>query len=201
MGNYLKGLASRRAGAWLLAIAAGGTAVWAASYWGNGTEQSPVVGVEPRPARAQLDRLAPALAVQEWARGEPTTLDALKGKVVLLDLFQIICPGCHAAHPHIVRLQKEYEDEGFEVLGMAVAFEYEWAQTPLLIRGYVDALAFPYPVAIDEGLIETFRRYRAQGTPYTALIDRNGRIRYLDFFRLARVEPLLQQLLGEEGRA
>ena len=164
-------------------------------------EQGPVVEVEPRPASAQLDRLAPALAVQEWARGRPTTLDALKGKVVLLDLFQIICPGCRAAHPHIVRMQKEYEDEGFEVLGMAVAFEYEWAQTPLLIRGYVDAMAFPYPVAIDEGLIETFRRYRAQGTPYTALIDRNGRIRYLDFFRLDRVEPLLQQLLAEEGRA
>ena len=62
-------------------------------------------------------------------------------------------------------------------------------------------MAFPYPVAIDEGLIETFRRYRARGTPYTALIDRTGRIRYLDFFRLDRVEPLLQQLLAEEGRA
>ena len=56
-------------------------------------------------------------------------------------------------------------------------------------------------MAIDEGLIETFQRYRAQGTPYTVLIDRNGRIRYLDFFRLDQVEPLLQQLLAEESRA
>ena len=32
MGNYLKGLTSRRAGAWVLAIAA---AVWAAGYWGH----------------------------------------------------------------------------------------------------------------------------------------------------------------------
>ena len=151
------------------------------------------------PSYAYLGQLAPALAVEEWVRGKATTLDALKGKVVLLDIFQIICPGCHAAHPEIVRMQKRYAGRGFEVLGVAVAFEYESIQTPRHIRNYVDRMAYPYPVAIDKGLIETFRGYRAHGTPYTVLIDRQGRIRYLDFFRLGRVESMVQQLLDEEA--
>ena len=54
-------------------------------------------------------------------------------------------------------------------------------------------------MGIDQDLIDTFRRYRARGTPYTVLIDRKGRIRYLDFFRLTRVEALVQQLLDEEA--
>lgn len=152
-----------------------------------------------RPVYASLGQPAPALAIQEWVRGTPTTLDDLKGKVVLLDIFQIICPGCHAAHPEIVRMQKRYADLGFDVLGLAVAFEYESVQTPKHIRDYVARKEYPYPVAIDKGLTNTFRRYRSRGTPYTVLIDRQGRIRYLDFFRLNRVEALVQQLLNEEA--
>lgn len=146
----------------------------------------------------RVGKFAPALAVDEWVRGKPTTLNALKGKVVLLDIFQIICPGCHAAHPKIVRMQKRYKDDGLEVLGLAVAFELHGAQTPEKIRRYVDQKAYPYPVALDKGLIETFRRYGARGTPYTVLIDRQGRIRYLDFFRLETVESTIRQLLNED---
>lgn len=152
-----------------------------------------------RPVFASIGQSAPELAVQEWVRGEPTTLDELQGKVVLLDIFQIICPGCHAAHPEIVRMQERYADRGFEVLGLAVAFEYESVQTSKHIRDYVRRKAYPYSVAIDEGLTKTFRRYRSRGTPYTVLIDRKGRIRYLDFFRLNQVEATVQRLLDEEA--
>ncbi|MCI0694826.1 tetratricopeptide repeat protein [candidate division KSB1 bacterium] len=152
-----------------------------------------------RPAYASLGQMAPALAVQEWILGKPATLDNLKGKVVLLDIFQIICPGCHRAHPEIARMQKRYANRGFEVLGLAVAFEYESVQTPRHIRDYVTRKEYPYPVAIDKGLTETFRRYRSRGTPFTVLIDRKGRIRYLDFFRLNQVEATVQQLLDEEA--
>ena len=156
-------------------------------------------GGEHRPDLAAPGKPAPTLAVQEWVRGEPATLDDLKGKVVLLDIFQIICPGCRAAHPYIVQMQKRYGDQGFQVLGLAVAFEYFSVQTPEHIRHYVEREAFPYPVAIDQGLIESFRKYRARGTPYAALIDREGRIRYLDFFRPNRVEALVQELLNENA--
>jgi len=152
-----------------------------------------------RPAQAALDQIAPALAIGEWARGKPTSLDALMGKVVMIDIFQIICPGCHIAHPKIVQMMDRYKDQGLEVLGLAVAFEHQSAQTSEHIRRFVDKKAYPYPVAIDKQLTQTFRRYGAAGSPFTVLIDRAGRIRYLDFFRQGQIEPLVKQLLSEEG--
>jgi peroxiredoxin len=150
-----------------------------------------------RPFSATMDKAAPALAVQEWIRGEPMTLDGLKGKVVLLDLFQIICPGCVRARPDINRLYKTYRDKGLEAVGVAVAFEHHTAQTSTMIRDYVKQEDFSYPVAMDRDLIKTFRRYRAKGTPFAVLIDRTGAVRYLDFFDVDRIEPLVRQLLDE----
>jgi peroxiredoxin len=153
-----------------------------------------------RPFSASMNRLAPALAVQEWVRGRPTTLDRLQGKVVLLDFFQIVCPECRRTHPEIARLHQRYQGKGLEVIGVAVAFERLSTQTPAKIRKYVNDEAFPYPVAVDKDLIKSFRRYRAEGSPYSALIDRNGEIRYLDFFDAVRIEPLIGELLNEKPR-
>ena len=157
------------------------------------------VGPAPRAAYGALGQTAPELAVQEWVRGEPTSLNDLKGKVVLLDIFQIICPGCHRAHPEIVRMRERYAERGFAVLGLAVSFELEVFQTPAHIRDYVRREEYPYPVALDQGLIDTFRRYRSRGTAFSVLIDRRERIRYLEFFRLDRVESLVQRWVDEEA--
>ena len=155
-------------------------------------------GQSTRPGHTALGHTAPPMAVQEWRRGKPTTLAALRGKVVLLDIFQIICPGCHRAYPQITRMQKEYRESGLEVVGLAVAFEFHDVQTPEQIRRYVERMKYPYPVAIDRDLISTFRRYGARGTPFAVLIDRTGRIRYLDFFRTDRVESMIRKLLAED---
>lgn len=140
---------------------------------------------------------APALQVQQWIAGSPLTLDQLKGKVVLLDMFQIICPGCHAVHPHVVRLQERYGREGLQVVGLAVAFELQGSQTPEKIRAFVKRNRFNYPVAIDRNLTATFESYGARGTPYVALLDRKGRLRHLDFYRPEAVEGIVQDLLNE----
>ncbi|MBI2944912.1 MAG: TlpA family protein disulfide reductase [Candidatus Wallbacteria bacterium] len=140
---------------------------------------------------------APVLQVQQWVAGSPLTLEQLKGKVVLLDMFQIICPGCHAAHPHIVKMQQRYGREGLQVIGLAVAFEHQASQTPDRIQAYVKRNQFNFPVAIDRKLTATFESYGARGTPYVALLDRQGRLRHLDFYRPEVVEGIVEDLLKE----
>ncbi len=153
-----------------------------------------------RTRRSPVTRLpAPELSVEEWIQGSKTTLAALRGKVVLLDFFQIICPGCRSVHPHIVEMQRRYGSQGLQVLGIAVAFELQRLQTPSKIRAYVKDNEFNYPVAIDRGLTDTFVAYHARGTPYVALIDRAGNIRALDFYRPDAVEEAVKTLLREGG--
>ena len=147
---------------------------------------------------AAIGNSAPELDVSEWIRGNPTTLQALRGKVVLLDFFQIICPGCRIAHVHIEEFQKRYEKHGLAVLGIAVAFEYLDSQKPDRIKAYVESKAFSYPVAIDRNMTKTFAKYHSRGTPWCVLIDRSGKVRYMGFFRDNQVESIIQKLLIEK---
>lgn len=152
-------------------------------------------------ARERLDQKtrtgvsAPELEISEWLRGQATSLQKLRGKVVLLDFFQIICPGCHRVHPHIVQMQEKYGKDGLQVIGIAVAFELQHIQKRQDIRDFVERTDFNYPVGIDKYFTKTFRAYKAHGTPYAAIIDQDGNLKYLDFYSPVKVENVIRKLL------
>ena len=73
---------------------------------------------------AKVNELAPELQVASWVQGSPVTLVGLRGQVVLVEVFQVNCPGCFIqALPEAVRLHDLYEDQGLVVIGVATAFE------------------------------------------------------------------------------
>ncbi|MCD2451541.1 redoxin domain-containing protein [Methylicorpusculum oleiharenae] len=74
--------------------------------------------------KAQTGDQAPELSISEWVQGESVQLSQLLGKVVLLDFFQVNCPGCFLyALPHAISLHERFADKGLVVLGIATAFE------------------------------------------------------------------------------
>ncbi len=158
---------------------------------------APGSGLSSPPEKAPA---APALDLEEWVQGGPLRLDELQGKVVLLDFFQMLCPGCHHAHPHLVELQEKYGAKGLQVIGVASAFEARDRQTPEDIRKYVEEHMTPgFPVAIDRDRIVSFQTYGAQGTPWAVLIDRKGRVRVADFFRPEVFDRLVRLLVEEDA--
>ena len=67
---------------------------------------------------------APNFGVSEWIQGAPTNFDQEKDHVVLLEVFQVNCPGCFMnAIPEAIDIYNKYKDEGVRVLGLATAFE------------------------------------------------------------------------------
>ena len=73
---------------------------------------------------AVIGQKAPNLGVSEWIQGAPTNLDQEKDKIVLVEVFQVNCPGCFLhAIPEAVDIYNKYKDEGVRVLGIATAFE------------------------------------------------------------------------------
>jgi hypothetical protein len=75
---------------------------------------------------AKIGEKAPLLAVSEWVQGAPINFDQLLGRVVLVEVFQVNCPGCFLyALPEAVELHRKYADAdaGVTVLGVATAFE------------------------------------------------------------------------------
>jgi thiol-disulfide isomerase/thioredoxin len=67
---------------------------------------------------------APNLHVSEWVQGLPTNIDKNIGKVVLIEVFQVNCPGCFMyALPNAIEIYKNNSRDDVVVLGLATAFE------------------------------------------------------------------------------
>lgn len=74
--------------------------------------------------KAQLGQKAPLLSVSDWIQGDETNFDRLLGQIVLVEVFQVNCPGCFLyALPQAVELYHKYSEHGLTVLGVATAFE------------------------------------------------------------------------------
>ena len=73
---------------------------------------------------AEIGKKSPNLGVSEWVQGAPTNIDQEKDKIVLVEVFQVNCPGCFMyALPEAINIYNKYKDDGVRVLGIATAFE------------------------------------------------------------------------------
>ena len=73
---------------------------------------------------AQIGKKAPNLKVSDWVQGNGTNLDQHGGNVVLVEVFQVNCPGCFMyGIPEAIEIFNKYKSKGVSVLGVATAFE------------------------------------------------------------------------------
>jgi thiol-disulfide isomerase/thioredoxin len=73
---------------------------------------------------ATIGTKAPNLEVSTWIQGKPTNIDKERGNVVLVEVFQVNCPGCFLySMPEAIDIYRKYRDKGLTVLGLATAFE------------------------------------------------------------------------------
>ena len=73
---------------------------------------------------AQTGQKAPNLKVSKWVQGMDTNLDKQGDNIVLVEVFQVNCPGCFMyGIPESIQIYNKYKSDGVSVLGMATAFE------------------------------------------------------------------------------
>lgn len=139
-------------------------------------------------------RNAPAWRTTEWFNAqEPLTLDALRGRVVMICAFQMLCPGC-VSHgiPQAQRVAELFRPDDVQVIGLHTVFEHHEAMAPQALRAFLHEYKVAFPVGVDapegDGIPQTMRAYGMQGTPTTILIDREGRLRRQAFGRLSDLQ-------------
>ncbi|SEN22980.1 Peroxiredoxin [Methylobacterium sp. UNC300MFChir4.1] len=129
--------------------------------------------------------LAPELVTGRWFNTPaPLSLAALRGTVVVLHAFQMLCPGC-VAHgtPQAEKLHRMFAGNGaVAVLGLHAVFEHHAAMTEVALEAFIHEYRLTLLIAVDlledDGPIpQTMRRYGMRGTPTTIVIDRDGRVR------------------------
>ncbi|HMN21152.1 MAG TPA: TlpA disulfide reductase family protein [Ottowia sp.] len=127
---------------------------------------------------------APELDVSQWFNAEAApTLASLRGRVVLLHAFQMLCPACvRLATPQAQQVHEQFGRRGVAVLGLHTVFEHHEAMQPVSLEAYIFENRLSFPIGVDRpdgqgGLPMTMRAYGMQGTPTLVLVDRQGRLR------------------------
>ena len=175
----------------------------------NPPAADPQPSYAPQSATQSAFPLAPPLEVSEWLNTpQPITLDGLRGRVVLLHTFQMLCPGCVSyGNPQAAKAWSMFgADEGgaLAVIGLHTVFEHHAVMSAEALRVFLHEYKLPFPVGIDMpgeggGLPRTMRAYDLGGTPSTVLIDKGGRIRLSHLGRIddMALGAVIGQLLSE----
>ncbi|MCB1624886.1 MAG: redoxin family protein [Pseudomonadales bacterium] len=130
-------------------------------------------------------RPAPEWQTTEWLNSpEPLDLESLRGRVVVVHAFQMLCPGCVARGiPQAQRVAELFKASPLTVVGLHTVFEHHAAMHIESLRAFVHEYRIRFPVGIDapgpdgDPMPRTMRAYAMQGTPTTVLIDSRGRLR------------------------
>jgi peroxiredoxin len=131
---------------------------------------------------------APELSISRWFNTkENLTLAALKGRVVVLHAFQMLCPAC-VAHgtPQAERIHRMFGGNDLTVIGIHTVFEHHEAMKPVSLEAFIHEYRLTFPIGVDEAgdgtpLPVTMARYQMRGTPTAILIGRDGAIRHHGF--------------------
>lgn len=150
---------------------------------------------------------APAIQASEWFNTtHPVSLPELRGKVVVMHAFQMLCPGC-VSHglPQAKAIHDNFSVEEVAVIGIHSVFEHHDVMSPKALQAFIHEYRLTFPIAVDKAgnngaIPQTMHRYNMQGTPTLVLIDKQGFIRLNHFGRLSDlfVGAFLGQLTAEK---
>lgn len=132
--------------------------------------------------------LAPDLAVTHWFNTPgPLDLAALRGRVVFIHTFQLLCPGCVLRGiPQAQRVERIFARSDLRVIGLHTVFEHHAAMPPATLEAFIHEYRLTAPIGVDQPRADhpvpvTMQRYGLQGTPSSVLIGRDGRILHQTF--------------------
>lgn len=104
-------------------------------------------------------------------KGEKIAINALRGKVVLVNFWATDCPVCIREMPRLIETHNKYHARGFETVAVAM-----WYDPPIRVVDYSEKSKLPFKVAFDP----VGEHAKAFGdltlTPTTFVIDKRGNI-------------------------
>jgi hypothetical protein len=144
----------------------------------------------------------PPLSVSRWFNTPaPIVLDALRGRIVAIHTFQMLCPGC-VAHglPQAIKLRETFAEDQLAVIGLHTVFEHHDVMGPTALEVFIHEYRLRFPIGVDEAsesgpVPKTMAAWGLQGTPSLLLLDRQGQVQLQHFGRIG--DMALGALVGQ----
>jgi thiol-disulfide isomerase/thioredoxin len=143
---------------------------------------------------------APALSLEEWVKGKPTS-SLEKGNIYVVEFWATWCGPCIRAIPHLSELQDKHQRDNVRIIGVAASERGESDEARLeKLRGFVSErdADMRYDVAFDADRSMANAWLRAAGLntiPNSFIVDKQGRIAWIGS-PTALDEPLAQVIEG-----
>lgn len=120
----------------------------------------------------------------QWFKtDQPLRVVDLRGQVVLIHAFQMLCPGCviHAI-PQARQVHEQFADQGVAMIGLHTVFEHHDAMQPHALAAFIHEYGLRFPVGVD-----------------ALVVDRQGRLRLRHFGHVPDLPlgAILGRLLSE----
>ena len=111
----------------------------------------------------------PPLALKDRS-GKVHSLDAYKGKVVLVNFWATWCPPCREEMPSMQRLKEKMAGRPFVMLGV------NSGEQPADLDAFLKRIKVDFTLLLDPDSAAT-KRWKVYGLPASFLIDKQGRVR------------------------
>lgn len=120
-------------------------------------------------------------------------LEQWKGKIIVVNFWATWCPPCIAEIPEFIKIQKQYEKQGVQFVGIAIDQKSK-------VQAFAQATKMNYPILLgDLAGIDLARRIGNTngGLPYSVIVDRSGKVVATQLGTLSRekLEGIIKPLL------
>jgi len=146
------------------------------------------------PVAARPDAASAILSASFYdLNGQMQHLSQWRNKVIVVNFWATWCPPCRTEIPDFIKLQEKYGKQGLIFVGIAIDQKDK-------VQAFSDEMGINYPVLLGElEAIELSKSAgnRLGGLPYTAIIDRNGKIAATEIGGLteAKLDAIIKPLL------
>jgi thiol-disulfide isomerase/thioredoxin len=126
-------------------------------------------------------------------QGQPRSIDAWRGQVLVVNFWATWCVPCREEIPVFIKLQERHGARGLQFIGIAIDQREK-------VDAFIRDFGMNYPVLLGGvDAVELTRRAgnRLGALPYTVLIDRSGRLvsAQIGIVKESKLDALLEPLL------
>lgn len=126
----------------------------------------PMIGT-PAVASVEVGQPAPEISADKWLNApDKVSLEALRGKIVVVEFWATWCSPCRKSIPHLNEIHEKWGPKGVVVLGLT-------DEHPAKVKYFMKTQSVNY--IIGAGCKDS-RKYGVTGVPYIFVIDPEGRV-------------------------